>query len=110
VADDGNLICHGARLMIIVVDHGDLSATLATPDVPDVGETPWMLSEWTRRGSLVAVARKSRELNIMWLLGVKLSPLVNAEVRAIIVEDVNWHANGPLLGAPTVMVLEIGGQ
>jgi hypothetical protein len=61
VADDGNLIHHGARLMIIMVDHADLDATLATPGAPDVGKLPRMLSEWTRWGSPVAVVRKSRE-------------------------------------------------
>jgi hypothetical protein len=45
---------------------------------------PRMLSEWTRRGS----------------------PM-NAEVRAIGVEDVSWNANDHL-GALTVVVLETG--
>jgi hypothetical protein len=65
--------------MIIVVDHIDLGAALATPGTHDVGELPWM-SEWTRRGSLVAVARKSTEPNVMRFLRAKLSPPVNAEM------------------------------
>jgi hypothetical protein len=44
----------------------------------------------------------------MRLPGAKLSLSVNAEVRAIKVEDVTWHANGPLPGAPNVVVSEIG--
>jgi hypothetical protein len=109
VADDGNLVRQGVRLMIIVVDHKDLVEALATPGAPDVSEPPWMVSKWTRRGSLVAVVRKSRESNMMRLPGAKLSSSVNIEVRAIGVEDVTWHANGPLTGAPAI-VLEIGGN
>jgi hypothetical protein len=54
VVDDGNLVRHEARLMIIVVDHTDLGAALATTCTPDVDKLSRMLSEWTRRGSLVA--------------------------------------------------------
>jgi hypothetical protein len=51
--------------MIIMVDHVDLGATLATPSTLNVGELPQMLSQWTRQGLSMAVARKSRELNVM---------------------------------------------
>jgi hypothetical protein len=54
--------------------------------------------------------RKSREPNVMRLPRAKLSPPVNAEVRAIGVEDVTWHANSPLHGVPTVVVSETEGQ
>jgi hypothetical protein len=47
---------------------------------------------------------------MMWLPGAKLSLPLNVEVRAIGVEDVTWHANGPLPGVPTIMVSETGGQ
>jgi hypothetical protein len=94
VVEDGNLVCHEARLMIIVVDHTNLGAALATPGVPDVGEPPRMLSEWTRRGSLVTVARKLREPNMMRLPGAKLLPPVNAEVRAIGVEVMHIWRDG----------------
>jgi hypothetical protein len=59
MADNGNLVRHGVLLMIIVVDHIDLGATLATPSTPVVSEPPQMLSKWTRRGLPVAMARKS---------------------------------------------------
>jgi hypothetical protein len=59
---------------------------------------------------MVAVVRKSREPNVMRLPRAKLSPPVNAEVRAIGVEDVTWHANSPLHGVPTVVVSETEGQ
>jgi hypothetical protein len=88
VADDGKLMRHGAQLVIIVEDHTYLGATLATPSAPNVGELPRMLSEWTSQGSPVAVVRKSRELNVMWLPRARFSPLINVEVRAIRVEDV----------------------
>jgi hypothetical protein len=47
-----------------------------------------------RQSSPVAVGRKSRESNVMWLSGVKvsLSPLVNV--------------NSPIPGTPTIVVLE----
>jgi hypothetical protein len=48
VANNGNLVLHGGQLMIIVVQHIDLGAALASPSVLDVGESPRMLSEWTR--------------------------------------------------------------
>jgi hypothetical protein len=67
VVDNGNLIRHEARLMIIMVDHADLGAALATPSAPDVGEPPGILSEWMGRGLLVVV-RKSREPNLILLL------------------------------------------
>jgi hypothetical protein len=66
--------------MIIVEDHRGLGPTLAALGALDVSELPRMLSKWMRRGSSVAVARKSREPNVMWLPGVKLSPSVNVEV------------------------------
>jgi hypothetical protein len=44
----------------------------------------------------MAVARKSREPNMMWLKGAKVLPLMNAKELAIGVEDVTWHANDPL--------------
>jgi hypothetical protein len=53
--------------MIIMVDHADLGAALATPSAPDVGEPPGILSEWMGRGLLVVV-RKSREPNLILLL------------------------------------------
>ena len=65
MANDGNHIYHGARPMIIMVDHVDLGAILATPSALNVGELPQMLSQWTRQGLPMAVARKSRELNVM---------------------------------------------
>jgi hypothetical protein len=94
--------------MIIMVDHIDLGAALTTPGTHDVGELPWM-SDWMRRGSLVEVARKSREPNVMRLPRAKLSPPVKAEMRAIRVEDVTWHSSSPLPVAPTIMVLETRG-
>jgi hypothetical protein len=80
----------------------------ATPSTPDFIESPKMLSEWMRRGSPVAVKRKSREPIVMWLLVAKLLPPVNDEVRAIKVEDVTWHANGTLPNVPTLVVSEGG--
>ena len=53
---------------------------------------------------------KSREPNVMQLSGARLSPSVNVEIQAIGVEDVTWHANDPLPGAPTVMVSETKDQ
>jgi hypothetical protein len=110
VVDDGSLVHYRVRLMIIVVDHADLGSTLATTGVPDVGEPPHMLSKWTRQGSPVMVARKLRYPNMMRLPGAKLSPPVNAKVRTIGVEDVTWHANGPLPGMPTIVVSETRGK
>ena len=106
VADNGNLVRHGAQLMIIVEDHRGLGPTLAALGALDVSELPRMLSKWMRRGSSVAVARKSREPNMIRLLGAKVSPPADEGDWAIGVESVAWHANGPLLGAPTVVVLE----
>jgi hypothetical protein len=60
----------------------------------------------TWQSSPVAVARKSREPNMIRLLGAKVSPPADEGDWAIGVESVAWHANGPLLGAPTVVVLE----
>jgi hypothetical protein len=49
------------------------------------------------RSSLVAVARKSREMNLTQLLRVKASPLANVDGLAIGVENVSLHASGPYL-------------
>jgi hypothetical protein len=60
--------------MIIIVDHADHGAALTTPGAPDVGESPDMLSEWTRRVSLVTVVRKLRELNVKLPQGQRFLP------------------------------------
>jgi hypothetical protein len=44
----------------------------------------------------------------MWLLGTKVSPLVNVDALAIRVMSVFWHAIVPLPSVPTVMFLETG--
>lgn len=49
-------------------------------------------SKVVRHRSPVAVARKSRVLNMMWLPGAKVSPLANVDVWAIEVMNVYWHA------------------
>jgi hypothetical protein len=64
------------------------------------------MSGQARQSSPVVVARKSREPNMMWLLGTKISPPLNADVTTIEVGNVTWYANGPIPGVPTVMVLE----
>jgi hypothetical protein len=110
MADGGKLMRHGAQLVIIVEDHTDLGATLATPSAPNVGELPRILSEWRSQGSPMVVARKLRELNVMWLPRARLSPPMNVEVRAIGVEDVTSHANGPLPSVPNVAVSKTRGQ
>lgn len=56
------------------------------------------------------VERKLRVLNMMWLPRATVSPLTNADVWAIRVENVSWHGNAPLPGAPTVVVSETDGQ
>jgi hypothetical protein len=65
--------------------------------LPDVGEPPGMLLEWTKRGSSVAVARNSREPNLMLLLGANVLPLAKADELAIKVKNVAWHTNSPYL-------------
>ena len=60
-----------------------------------VGRVPMVIgtSGLARRSSPVAVARKSSEPNMTWLLGAKASPPINADDLAIEVENVSWHAN-----------------
>jgi hypothetical protein len=86
VVDDGNLVRHEARLMIIVVDHTDLGAALATTCTPDVDELSRMLSEWTRRGSLVA--------KITWI-GSRRSLRAGVEARWW-----RWRLHAPRHGWP----------
>jgi hypothetical protein len=49
-------------------------------------------SEVARRSSPVAVVRKSRVPNMMWLPDAKASPLANVNVWVIGVMNVYWHA------------------
>lgn len=93
MANDENLVRHEALLMIIVVDHTDLGAALATPGVSNVGEPLEMLLEWTRQGSPVVVARMSRETNFMLLPGVKVSTLVGVDELAIEVKKVGLESS-----------------
>jgi hypothetical protein len=62
-----------------------------------------------RQSSLMAVVRKSKEPNLMLLLGVKVSTSTDADKLAIGVKKVAWHACSPLPGALTIVVSEIGG-
>jgi hypothetical protein len=56
------------------------------------------------------LARKSRQSNLMLLPGVKIPSLSDADELAIRAGNVTWHANVPLPGAPTILVLETRGQ
>jgi hypothetical protein len=53
------------------------------------------MSGVARWRSSVAVARKSRVLNMMWLLDVKVSSSVNVDAWTIEVTGVFWHSKSP---------------
>jgi hypothetical protein len=55
-------------------------------------------SEPARWSSLMAVARKSRVSNMMWLPGMKVSLLANVDACAIGVMNVYWHAKSSPTG------------
>jgi hypothetical protein len=61
--------------------------------VERAGRVPMVIgtSEVVRWSSLVAVVRKSRVPNMMWLPNAKASPLANVDVWAIGVMNVYWH-------------------
>lgn len=63
-----------------------------------------------RQSSPVAVAKKSKEPNLMLLRGggAKVLTPACADELAIRVKKSLWHARGPLPSVPTVMILETG--
>jgi hypothetical protein len=69
-----------------------------------------VMSGVARRRSPVAVTRKSRVPNMMWLPNVKVSPLANVDVWAIGVVVSIGTLKVPLPSAPSVVALETRGS